>query len=58
MTYLIRASLVSSTETALLRVLNDILMCADARECSDLLLFDPSAATDNGDHSFLLSRVQ
>lgn len=44
-----------STETALLRVSNHILMCVDAGECSVLLLFEPSAAFLTTDHSVLLS---
>lgn len=35
-----------STETALLRVSNDILMATDAGECSVLVMLDLSAAFD------------
>ena len=47
-----------STETALLRVSNDILMHADSGECSVLLLLDLSAAFDTIDHSILIDRLE
>lgn len=46
-----------STETALLKVLNDILMNADAGEVSILVLLDISAAFDTIDHGILLNRL-
>lgn len=46
-----------STEPALLRVSNDVLMRADAGECLVLFL-DLSAAFDTVDHSILLIRRQ
>ena len=46
-----------STETALLRVTNDILMHADAGEHSILVLLDLRAAFDTIDHSIMLDRL-
>ncbi len=46
-----------STETALLRVSNDILMAADAGECSVRVLLDLSAAFDTVDHCTLINRL-
>ena len=45
-----------STETALLRVMNDILMQADKGELSILVLPDLSSAFDTIDHSILINR--
>ena len=45
-----------STETALLRVHNDILQALDNRKCVYLVLLDLSAAFDTIEHSVLLQR--
>ena len=47
-----------STETALVRVQNDILCAIDNNESVILLLLDFSAAFDAVDHSILLSRLR
>uniref|UniRef100_A0A3B3BU57 Reverse transcriptase domain-containing protein n=1 Tax=Oryzias melastigma TaxID=30732 RepID=A0A3B3BU57_ORYME len=47
-----------STETALLRVTNDMLMQSDAGNCSVLLLLDLTAAFDTVDHHVLLDRLK
>lgn len=47
-----------STETALLRVSNDILMAADGGKCSVLVLLDLSAAFDTGDHCTMIDRLK
>ena len=47
-----------STETALVRVQNDILCAIDKNESVILLLLDLSAAFDKVDHSILLSRLR
>ncbi len=47
-----------STETALLRVQNDILTGIDKKEVTLLVLLDLSAAFDTVDHTILLNRLQ
>ena len=46
-----------STETVLLRIVNDILSALDNDNISVLLLLDLSAAFDTTDHQILLSRL-
>ena len=46
-----------STETALIRVHNDILTAIDNRRTVILLVLDPTAAFDTVDHDILLSRL-
>ena len=47
-----------STETALLRVVNDLLTAVDEDKISALLLLDLSAAFDTMHHQILLSRLE
>jgi exonuclease III len=47
-----------STETALIRILNDILTSLDDDKISVLLLLDLSAAFDTIDHEILLTRLR
>ncbi len=46
-----------STETALLKVTNDILVAADSGECTFLVLLDLSAAFDSVDHDIWINRL-
>ena len=46
-----------STETALIRIQNDILSSIDRKQCVFLVLLDMSAAFDTVDHSVLLQRL-
>jgi hypothetical protein len=47
-----------STETALVRVVNDLLSFIDSGDCAILVCLDLSAAFDTIDHSLLLSRLR
>ena len=47
-----------STETALVKVTNDILMALDKRKCAYLVLLDLSAAFDTIDHQVFLDRLR
>ncbi len=47
-----------STESALLRVLNDILVATDSGDSVILIILDLTAAFDTIDHQLLLSRLQ
>ena len=46
-----------STETAFLRIQNDLLLAIDQRKLSALVLLDLSAAFDTNDHQLLLTRL-
>ena len=47
-----------STETALLRVMNDLLLAVDEGDAVMLTLLDFSSAFDTIDHSILLHRLE
>lgn len=47
-----------STESALIRVLNDLLTAVDSGSSAVLVLLDLSAAFDTTDHDILLSRLE
>ena len=47
-----------STETAVLKVLSDMLLAIDAGDLSALVLLDLSAAFDTVDHDILIRRLQ
>ena len=46
------------TETALLKVINDLLLVADNQQLALMVFLDLSAAFDTFDHNMLLSRLQ
>ena len=48
----------SSTETAFLHIVSDILTASDANQVSILTLLELTAAFDTSDHSILLRRLE
>ena len=48
----------NSTETAVLKVLSDILLALDSGDVGVLMMLDLSAAFDSVDHATLLSRLK
>lgn len=46
-----------STETALLKIVNDLLLSVDGKNAAILALLDQSAAFDTVDHSILIDRL-
>ena len=47
-----------STETALVKILNDLLLAIDKKQCSFLVLFDQSAAFDTVNQDLMLHRLK
>ena len=47
-----------STESALLRVFNDIFLVTDSGQCAVLVLLDLTAAFDTVDHNILITRLE
>lgn len=47
-----------STETALTKIFNDLLLYTDAGKSAVLVLLDSTAAFDTVDHEILISRLE
>lgn len=47
-----------STETALLKIQSDIMMSADSKEYTVMVLLDLSSAFDNIDHNIMINRLR